>query len=166
MQDGKHQDSAQIAASSARVILRHQLSLKTNEAFPLKKTRHLNRSALCAEVAFQMWDREALAITEHVYCLYLNQANDPVGLAEIARGGISGCLADVRIILAHGLLCMAGAIVLFHNHPTGSLCPSSSDLEFTRTIKRAAEAMNMPLLDHLILAPSGKYYSMSDSFQI
>jgi DNA repair protein RadC len=93
--------------------------------------------------------------------LFLNQSNKVNHFEIISKGGITGTVADPRIILKIALDVGATSIILCHNHPSGSLKPSRSDQELTRKIKEAASYFDIRVVDHLIVSEQG-YYSFSD----
>lgn len=92
---------------------------------------------------------------------YLNRANKINHLEVISEGGITGTVADPRIILKKALEHNAVNIVLCHNHPSGSLKPSRADEMLTRKIKEAAVLLDMNVIDHIIVNEEG-YYSFAD----
>jgi DNA repair protein RadC len=69
---------------------------------------------------------------------------------------------DVRILFAVVLKSVTTAIILLHNHPSGTLRPSEADKRLTQKIKRAGELFDIKILDHLIISPDGLYYSFAD----
>jgi len=79
----------------------------------------------------------------------------------VSEGGITGTVADPRIILKKALEQDAVSLVLCHNHPSGSLKPSKADEDLTRKIKQAALFFDIKILDHLIVSDAG-YYSFAD----
>lgn len=79
----------------------------------------------------------------------------------MSEGGITGTVADPRIILKKALEQDAVSLVLCHNHPSGSLKPSKADEDLTRKIKQAALFFDIKILDHLIVSDAG-YYSFAD----
>ena len=91
----------------------------------------------------------------------LNQANKVIGFELISEGGITGTVADPRIILRRALEKNAVRIVLCHNHPSGSLKPSRSDEQLTEKIKMAASFMDIAVIDHIIVSDAG-YFSFAD----
>lgn len=93
--------------------------------------------------------------------LFLNRANKINHFEVISRGGITGTIADPRIILKKALEEDAVSLILCHNHPSGSLRPSRSDEDLTRKIKEAASYFDIKVLDHLIVSEDG-YYSFAD----
>jgi DNA repair protein RadC len=104
---------------------------------------------------FQDHNREVFAVA------YLNQSNKINHLEIISEGGITGTIADPRVILKKALEENAVSIVLCHNHPSGSLKPSRQDEEITKKIKEAAKYFDIKVLDHIIVSDSG-YFSFAD----
>ena len=102
---------------------------------------------------------------EEFFVLYLNRANKVVAHRHISRGGISGTVADTKIILKHGIEILASAMIAVHNHPSGNIKPSQSDIELTRRLKDAARLIDIILIDHLIIGEK-KYYSFADEGMI
>jgi len=101
-------------------------------------------------------------LNHEVFCvLYLNHANRLIRHELISSGGITGTVADIRMILKNALLYNASQLIVAHNHPSGNLQPSNADKELTRKLKEAAGFMDIKLLDHLIVA-GVSYLSLSD----
>lgn len=93
--------------------------------------------------------------------LFLNRSNKVNHFQIISEGGITGTVADPRIILKKALEENAVNIILCHNHPSGSLKPSKADEELTYKIKEAAKYFDIKVLDHVIVSDDG-YYSFAD----
>ncbi len=93
--------------------------------------------------------------------VFLNHANKIKHFEIISKGGITGTVADPRIILKKALDHNATAIVLCHNHPSGNLKPSKADEELTQKIKEAAKYFDIRIIDHIIVSEEG-YYSFAD----
>ena len=93
--------------------------------------------------------------------LFLNRSNKINHFQIISEGGITGTVADPRIILKKALEEDAVSLILCHNHPSGSLKPSKADEELTLKIKEAAKYFDIKVLDHLIVSDDG-YYSFAD----
>ena len=85
------------------------------------------------------------------------------GVYQLSQGGITGTLIDLRILFAVILKSLTVAVILAHNHPSGKLKPSDADIKLTDKIKKASELFDIKILDHLIFAPDGDYYSFSDN---
>lgn len=93
--------------------------------------------------------------------LFLNRANKVKHKEIISSGGLTGTVADPRIIMRKALEQDAVALILCHNHPSGNLYPSKTDEELTKKIKEAALLLDIRLLDHLIVSQDG-YFSFAD----
>lgn len=93
--------------------------------------------------------------------LFLNRANKINHFEIISEGGITGTVADPRVILRKALEEDAVNIILCHNHPSGSLKPSRADEQLTAKIKEAARYLDITVLDHIIVSEDG-YYSFAD----
>lgn len=108
--------------------------------------------------------KKRLLQTQKSQCLFNSRGFGPffIHLKSISKGGINSTVTDVRIILQYAIKANASGIVICHNHPSGNLQPSESDIEITRKIKESGNVMDVQLLDHLIMVPEGKYYSMGD----
>lgn len=98
---------------------------------------------------------------EEFHVAYLSQSNKILKMESVSRGGITGTVADPRIILGNALEVKATGIVLCHNHPSGNLKPSRADTELTQKLKQAASFMDIRVLDHLIVSEEG-YFSFAD----
>ena len=94
--------------------------------------------------------------------IFLNQANKIIHFEVISKGGITGTVADPRIILKLALGFGAVGIILCHNHPSGNLNPSSADKAITKKIGDAASLMDIKLLDHIIVSDEGYYSFMEE----
>ncbi len=108
-----------------------------------------------------LWDEGRIGLVEEFKVLFLNQANKVIGLFEVSTGGVTGTVADPRIILAAALEVLACSLILAHNHPSGNLKPSRSDEDLTRKIGLAAGLHDIKVLDHLILNDEG-FFSFAD----
>lgn len=93
--------------------------------------------------------------------VYLNRAHKINHFEIISRGGITGTIADPRVILKRALEENATSLVLCHNHPSGNVKPSQADLDLTEKIKMAACYFDIKILDHIIVSDEG-YYSFAD----
>lgn len=93
--------------------------------------------------------------------VYLNRANKIIQLEIISEGGLTGTVADPRIILRKALEHSATSIILSHNHPSGNLKPSRQDEDLTSKIKEAAQYLDISVIDHIIVSEEG-YFSFAD----
>jgi len=98
---------------------------------------------------------------EEFWILLLNRANQLIKPVAISQGGVSGTVADPKMIFKFGLEALASSIILVHNHPSGNKTPSQADIKLTQKLKQAGQLLEIPVLDHLIYTDSG-YLSMAD----
>jgi len=98
---------------------------------------------------------------EEFWILLLNQSHKVIEKIKISSGGITETSVDVRTILREALLKRATSIAMCHNHPSGNIKPSEADEQLTSRIQKAAELMNIYLVDHVIVS-DGRYYSFAD----
>jgi DNA repair protein RadC len=107
-----------------------------------------------------MWN-EDIDIRERIKVMYLNNANKIIGFYELGSGGYTATVADMKLLFVVAFLCGASNFIVAHNHPSGNLKPSTSDIELTKKIKKAGRVLDINLLDHLILTKDS-YYSFAD----
>jgi DNA repair protein RadC len=107
------------------------------------------------------WNHETIEFIETFKVVLLNRANRVLGIIDISTGGISGTLADPKVIFVAALKSAASSIVLAHNHPSGNLTPSQADINLTRKLKTAGEYLDIAVVDHLILT-SESYFRFAD----
>lgn len=113
------------------------------------------------ETFLKVWDENKIEFQEEFKVLLLNRANRVTGVYEASAGGITGTVADPRLILAAAIKSLSVAIILAHNHPGGNLKPSRADEELTLKIKEAGKYHDIKVLDHIIVTNEG-YYSFAD----
>jgi DNA repair protein RadC len=109
------------------------------------------------ETLLAIWNKDSINLYEEFKVLYLNRSNGIIGVCTHSKGGITGTIADVRLIIGMALKCAACGIVLAHNHPSGNLQPSQSDIYLTRKIKECCGLFDIELMDHVILTSEGFY---------
>jgi DNA repair protein RadC len=98
---------------------------------------------------------------EEFWILLMNRANEILRPVQISSGGISGTVADTRIIFKQAIEHLASSMILLHNHPSGNLLPSQADKDLTRKLKEAGRLLEIPILDHLIFTDKA-YFSFAD----
>lgn len=98
---------------------------------------------------------------EEFWVIFLKRNNEVIRKQRISSGGISGTVADCRLIFKYGLDELASSIILVHNHPSGNLKPSEADIRFTNKMKEAGQLLEIVVTDHLIVTDSG-YFSFTD----
>jgi DNA repair protein RadC len=99
---------------------------------------------------------------EQFWILLLNRANEVIRPIQISAGGVSGTVADPKMIFKAAIEHLASSIILVHNHPSGNLTPSQADKELTKKVTESGRLLDTPVLDHLIFGDNG-YYSFADN---
>jgi DNA repair protein RadC len=113
------------------------------------------------QLLLQIWDDNKIEFVEQFKVLFLNRANKVLGVYDVSSGGISGTVADPRVIFVAALKANASGIIISHNHPSGNLKPSRQDEDLTQKIKLAGQLLDIKLMDHVIVTTEG-YYSFAD----
>lgn len=98
---------------------------------------------------------------EEFYIILLNRANEIIHKEQISKGGLSGTIADGKIIFKIALDYLASSIILCHNHPSGQIKPSKEDLLLTSKLIDFGKMIELPILDHIIFTDNG-YFSFAD----
>lgn len=98
---------------------------------------------------------------EEFWIVYLNNSNKVLQTSQLSKGGITGTLVDVRLAFKNALQLGAVAVILAHNHPSGTLKPSQPDIKITQKLKTAGESLDIKVLDHLIITEKA-YFSFAD----
>ncbi len=98
---------------------------------------------------------------EETWAMLMDRSNKMLSTIQVSRGGISGTVVDIRLILREALAHYASGIILAHNHPSGNCSPSPQDTQITKKLKEAAQWMDIALLDHIIVC-GDRYYSFAD----
>lgn len=137
-----------------------QLSYKTK--IKASERPCVNRSEDAYKLFLESWDKDSIEYVEEFKIMLLNRANKVLGIANISKGGISGTVTDVRIILQYAIKTCACGIILCHNHPSGNLESSDSDRIITRKVKESCSLFDIQLLDHIIITVEGRYHSFAD----
>jgi len=122
----------------------------------------LSKSISCSKDIFELL-LPAFADLEHeeFWVLTLNRANVVTGRFMVSKGGMTGTIADPKIIFKMALERNAAYLILAHNHPSGNMAPSEQDIRITKNLVLAGEMLEIQVLDHLIITNLG-YYSLSD----
>lgn len=139
----------------AEVELVYKTKVKASERPMIKSSRD------CYDIFSALWDENKMEIQEEFKVLLLNRANKVLGVYQAFAGGMTEVSIDPRLILAAAVKSLSVAIVLSHNHPSGSLKPSKADEELTAKIKEAAKCLDIKVIDHLIVSNEG-YLSFAD----
>lgn len=98
---------------------------------------------------------------EEFWVLYLNRKNEIIKRENISKGGVTGTVADGKIIFKNAVNLLASSVILCHNHPSGNLNPSEADIKLTKKMKEIGVIMETPVVDHIIVG-NNNYFSFAD----
>jgi DNA repair proteins len=136
------------------ITVSYKDNVKASERFVVK-------CSLDASRIFSEAHKDCMQHHEEVYALFLNRANRVMGIMCVGKGGLSEVVVDIRIILQTALKASTSAIMLAHNHPSGSTKPSQQDIKLTENLKNGCTAVGLQLIDHLIITEE-TYMSFAD----
>ena len=121
----------------------------------------ITSSHIAANFFRELMGVDQILLYEQFVILYLNRANEVIGYYRHSKGGVSGTVADIRLMLLAAIKSLASGMVICHNHPSGNTNPSDQDKVITTRLKAAAKSMDINVLDHVILTEMS-YFSFSD----
>lgn len=148
-------------AKAISIVSALELGRRRKESEPAKKLR-----ITCSGDVFEIMKPHLLDLNhEEFWVVLLNRANLVIKKHPVSSGGVSGTIADPKMIFKSALENLASGIILVHNHPSGNLRPSEADIALTRKLKSAGAFLEIPVLDHLIFANAG-YFSFADEGQL
>ena len=99
---------------------------------------------------------------EEFWIIYLNNSNKVLQKNQLSKGGITGTLVDVRLVMKNAIELGAVGIILVHNHPSGTLKPSIADKQLTKKLTVAGDSLDIKVLDHIIITEAS-YFSFADN---
>jgi DNA repair protein RadC len=109
-----------------------------------------------------IWNARTIELFEEFVVVCLNGAHEAVGWVKVSSGGLNAAQVDPRLVFAVALQTASTAIIVAHNHPSGSTRPSGKDEEVTRRLKEAGELLGVAVLDHVILTRESAFSFMEN----
>jgi len=134
-----------------------QVSYKPNKIVSSK----IATSFDAVQIIRKFWNEETIEMQEEVKVILLNNSNYVLGIYNLSKGGITSSLVDVRLVLSVALKCLTPGIILVHNHPSGNLKPSSTDLNIVKKLNEGCKLMDITLFDSIIITKEN-YMSFAD----
>jgi DNA repair protein RadC len=139
----------------AEVELVYKTKVKPSERPLVKSAKD------CYELLRLTWDENKIEFVEQFKVVLMNRAQRVLGIYELSTGGVTGTVADPKLVFIAALKGNACNIILSHNHPSGNLKPSRADEELTKKIATAGLYLDIKVTDHIIVTSEG-YYSFAD----
>jgi DNA repair protein RadC len=127
---------------------------------PSKRVK-ISTSKDAYEILSQTWNENTIELREEMKVILLNNWHKVLGIYNVSHGGITGTVADPKLIFSAALKANATGIILAHNHPSGNSQPSQADIGLTNKCKEISELLDIKILDHMIMTTEG-YYSFAD----
>jgi len=127
-----------------------------------KGSQIIRGSEDAVEIFRQFWNKNSLPISENLNVMLLNQANKPIGIYQHSKGSVNGTIADPEMIALAAVKSLAKGVIIAHNHPSGNLTPSKSDIDIANKIKDGLRLFDIKLLDSLIITEDS-YNSLTDT---
>ncbi len=127
-----------------------------------KQKIQVNNTDEAQKTLRKMWDTNLINIQEQFCVLFLNNNNQVVGFRCISTGTLTASLVDYKLLFGIACKSLSSAIIIAHNHPSGSLKPSHGDISATRQIEEIAKLFDIAVLDHIILT-SDNQFSFKDN---
>ncbi len=144
-------------AKAITIVAALELGRRRKEKDPEEKPQIIS-----SKDAFDLLKGDMMDLpTEEFWVLLMNRAHRVIKKKRVSEGGVAGTVADPKVIFKMALEELATGIIVAHNHPSGNLQASQSDIELTKKLKEAGKFMEIQLLDHLIIA-NQKYLSFAD----
>ena len=144
-------------AKAISIVSALELGRRRKDQEPQKKPKISSSADVYELMQQEMLDQPH----EMFWALLLNRANHVMHKVQISSGGVSGTVADPKLIFNKALEALASSVILVHNHPSGNLKPSKADVELTRKIQDGGKFLEIPVLDHVIFTDNG-YFSFAD----
>jgi DNA repair protein RadC len=144
-------------AKAISIVSALELGRRRKESEPAKRQR-----ISCSEDAYKIMKPHLLDLPhEEFWLILLNRANTIIKTTPVSSGGVSGTVADPKMIFKIALDNLASGIIMVHNHPSGNIKPSEADLSLTKKLKEGGILLEIPIIDHLIFT-NNEYYSFAD----
>lgn len=138
-----------------------EISVSYKPKFKASERPKVNSSKMVYDILLDNWNKDILELQEQFKVILLNRANKVLGIYEASTGGMSGTLADPKLIFSTALKACATAIIVAHNHPSGNLKPSQEDIGLTKKLIAGGKILDINVLDHIIVTAEG-YFSFGD----
>ena len=139
----------------AEIELVYKTTVKPSER------RKITTSKDVYDLFLESWDPNKIEFVEEFKVMLLNRSNKVLGICSFTTGGVSGTVADPKLVFIAALKANASNVMIAHNHPSGNLKPSKADEDLTLKIKEAGKFLDLPLLDHFIITKE-VYFSFAD----
>lgn len=144
-------------AKAIAIVSALEIGRRRNSSDPVERKKITGSNAAYELMRAELMDQP----TEQFWVLMLARNNTVLHKRCVSQGGVSGTVADPKVIFKKALEDLASGIILVHNHPSGNLKPSHADIKLTNKMSEAGKLLEIPVIDHIIFTDHG-YYSFAD----
>ncbi|MCP9768158.1 DNA repair protein RadC [Lacihabitans sp. LS3-19] len=144
-------------AKAISIVAAMELARRRKDADHLKKTKILGSRDAYIHLKPYLLDLNH----EQFWMVCLNRNLEIISTIQISSGGVTGTIADPKLIFKYAIEQLASAIIITHNHPSGNKNPSQADIDLTKKINEVSRILEITLSDHLIFTNDG-YFSFAD----
>ncbi len=145
------------ATKAACILAALELGKRSISSIP----KNIERITSSSEASSLLFSHLSDLPHEEFWLLLLDRSNNIISKIQLSKGGVSGTLVDPKLVFKSAVDNLASGIILFHNHPSGNLKPSESDIKLTTKLKNAGSVLEIAVLDHIIISSKG-YFSFAD----
>jgi len=138
-----------------------EIEISYKPAFKAANRPQIDCAGSAYQIMLENWSEDRIELLEEFKVLLLNRRNRVLGIVNLSQGGLSGTIADAKVIFAIALKACASSILLSHNHPSGEASPSQADISLTKRLVEAGKLLDIQVLDHIILCRDS-YFSFKD----
>lgn len=145
-----------LAAKVPQIELRYRSKIKAADRVTINQPKD------AYDIFSTHWDEDTINLQEQFKVLLLDNSNRVIGIVPVSSGGTTSTVVDPRLVFAAALKACAKKVIVAHNHPSGSLLPSTDDKRITEKLVQGGRLLDIEVVDHLILTWEG-YYSLSEN---
>ncbi|MFF5380811.1 JAB domain-containing protein [Pedobacter suwonensis] len=138
-----------------------EIEISYRPKFKANERPQIDSSNKAYQILLDNWNQDKLELIEEFKIILLNRRNRVLGMVNISQGGMSGTIADPKIIFAVALKACASGIILSHSHPSGESGPSEADISLTKRLVEVGKLLDIKVFDHIIVC-SDRYFSFLD----
>ncbi len=138
-----------------------EVQVSYNPAYKMSERPKISGSHDTEQLLRQVWNKDNLQYIEQFYLILMSRSHAVLGIYPVSKGGVSGTIADPKVIFSVALKGNCSSLIIAHNHPSGSLQPSEADINLTKKIIAGGKILDIQVLDHIILTAEG-YTSFAD----
>lgn len=138
-----------------------EIEISYRPKFKANERPQIDSSNKAYQILLDNWNQDKLELIEEFKIILLNRRNRVLGMVNISQGGMSGTIADPKIIFAVALKGCASGIILSHSHPSGESGPSEADISLTKRLVEVGKLLDIKVFDHIIVC-SDRYFSFLD----